>query len=41
MLALSAAGIRDLIALQREAIVAADRPSADELTTLGNAFKPS
>ena len=41
MLELSKQGIHELIALQRKAIVEADQPSADALTNLGNAFKPS
>lgn len=41
MLELSRQGIAGLIEKQREAILAADRPSSDELTALGNAFKPS
>ena len=40
MLTLSEAGIKELVELQRKAIVAADQPS-DELTSLGNAFKAS
>ena len=41
MLELSHQGILELIKMQREAIVAADKPSADDLTSLGNAFNPS
>ena len=41
MLDLSRGGIKELIEKQRAAIVAADQPRADELTSLGNAFKPS
>lgn len=41
MLDLSRDGIGTLVAMQREAIVTADRPSQDALTALGNAFKTS
>ncbi|MFM1558079.1 MAG: ribonuclease PH [Roseibacillus sp.] len=41
MLDLSRVGIQELIKKQREAIVAADGPSAEDLTSLGNAFNPS
>lgn len=41
MLTLSKAGIKELVELQRQAIVAADQASNEELTSLGNAFKPS
>ncbi len=41
MLALSRNGIETLIAKQRDAIVAADNPTTDELTALGNAINAS
>lgn len=41
MLELSAKGIAQLVEKQREAIIAADKPSADDLTSLGDTFKAS
>ncbi|MFP6878695.1 MAG: ribonuclease PH [Roseibacillus sp.] len=41
MLDLSRVGIQELIKKQREAIVAADGTSTEDLTSLGNAFNPS
>jgi len=41
MLELSKTGIQQLVEKQREAIIAADKPSQDALTALGNAFKTS
>ena len=41
MLDLSRVGIQELIKKQREAIVTADEPSSDDLTSLGNAFNLS